>query len=134
MPLVCRPFSVNSYALSKTWFRTHSVDLRVGDIRAIESLCKSYIYQDMLEKPSELVLFRKVEQGGLGLPNIKCKALACLISTFIETAVNPKFQQSLYHNCLYRYHCLEDDSLGKPVCPPYYSQNFFSIIKEVIHK
>ena len=26
MPLVCRPFSLNSYCLSKVWFRTHSVD------------------------------------------------------------------------------------------------------------
>ena len=100
MPLVCRPFSVNSYALSKTWFRTHSVDLRVGDIRTMESLCKSYIYQDMLEKPSELALYRKVEHGGLGLHSCKCKALASLISTFLQTAANPRLQQSLYHNCL----------------------------------
>ena len=34
MPLVCRAFSLNSYCLSKAWFRTHSVDLRVGDISA----------------------------------------------------------------------------------------------------
>ena len=80
MPLVCRPFSVNSYALSRIWFRTHSVDLRVGDITVMESLCKSYIYQDLLEKPDELMLYRKVEQGGLGLHNIKCKAKASLLS------------------------------------------------------
>ena len=47
LPLACRPFSVNSYCLSKVWFRTHSVDLRVGDIQAISSVCKSWIYQDM---------------------------------------------------------------------------------------
>ena len=57
MPLVSRPFSVNSYGLSKLWFRAHSVDLRAGDISTVTSLCKSYIYQDMLEKPNELVLF-----------------------------------------------------------------------------
>ena len=77
MPLVCRPFSLNSYALSKVWFRTHSVDMRAGDITTLASLCKSYMYQDMLEKPSELVLYRKVEHGGLGLHNVKCKAMAC---------------------------------------------------------
>ena len=132
MPLVCRPFSINSYALSRIWFRTHSVDLRAGDISTIASQCKSYIFQDMLEKPSELVLYRKVEHGGLGLHNIKCKALASLISTFLQTAANTSFQQSLYHNCLYRYFCLGDNSLAKPDMPPYYNQCFFDIIKKVI--
>ena len=42
----------------------------------MESLCKSYIHQDLLEKPDELMLYRKVEQGGLGLHNVKCKAKA----------------------------------------------------------
>ena len=131
MPLVCRPFSVNSYALSRVWFRTHSVDLRVADINQITSSCKSYIFQDMLEKPSELVLFRKVDDGGLGLHSVKCKALASLITTFIQTAASSRFQQSLYHNSLYRYYCLDDDSLPKPELPPYYSQAFFDHIKKV---
>ena len=131
MPLICRPFSVNSYAISKIWFRTHSVDLRTGDIASITSLCKSYIYQDMLEKPSELVLYRKVDHGGLGLHNIKCKALASLLTTFLQTAASTRFQQSLYHNSLYRYYCLGDDSLAKPDMPPYYTQSFFDVIKKV---
>ena len=80
----------------------------------LSSLCKRYIYQDMLEKPSELVLFRKVEQGGLGLHNTKYKALASLISTFLQTAANKNFRQSLNHSCLYRYYCLGDDSLRSP--------------------
>ena len=83
-----------SYALSKIWFRTHSVNIRAGDITAINNQCKGYIYQDMLEKPSELVLFRKVEEGGLGLQNVKCKALASLITTFLQTAASQRFQQS----------------------------------------
>ena len=132
MPLVSRPFSVNSYGLSKIWFRAHSVDLRAGDISTITSLCKSYIYQDMLEKPNELVLFRKVQDGGLGLHNIECKAMALLITTFLQTAANPRFQQSLYHNCLFRYYCLGDDSLDKPSMPPYYSEAFFNTIKKVV--
>ena len=134
MPLVCRPFSVNSYALSKIWFRTHCVDLRAGDIRTMESLCKSFIYQDMFEKPSELVLHRRVEHGGLGLHHIQSKALASLIATFIQTAANPKFQQSLYHNCLYRWYCLGDETILKPDIPPYYSLAFFSKIKKVIQE
>ena len=131
LPLVCRPFSLNTYALSRVWFRTHSVDLRVGDISTLSSLCKSYLYQDMLEKPSELVLFRKVDQGGLGLHNVKHKALAALITTFLQTAANPKFQRSLFHNSLYRSYVLMDDSILKPDLPPYYNQTFFDIIRKV---
>ena len=70
MPLVCRPFSLNSYVLSKAWFRSQSVDLRAGDITAYTSACKSWLYQDMLEKPSELLLYRPTEDGGLGLHHV----------------------------------------------------------------
>ena len=41
MPLVFRSFSTNTYCLSKVWFRTGSIDLRVGDIKAITSKVKS---------------------------------------------------------------------------------------------
>jgi hypothetical protein len=44
----------------------------------------------------------------------------------LQTAANPRFQQSLLHNC-----CLEDDSLEKPNMPPYYNQCFFNIINKV---
>ena len=72
MPLVCRPFSLNSCCLSKVWFRAHSVDLRAGGITAISSAWKSWLCQDMLEKPSELLLYRPVEDGGLGLHHVHC--------------------------------------------------------------
>ena len=132
MSLICRPFSLNSFCLSKVWFRTHSVDLRQGDVTAIHSTCKSWLYQNMLEKPSELTLFRPVEEGGLGLHHVRCKALASLISTFMQTAANPNYQQSLYHSLLYRHYCLNDNYIPSITLPPYYSQNFFYIIKEVI--
>ena len=132
MPLVCRPFSVNSYCLSKVWFRTHSVDLRVGDIKALSSACKSWLYQDMLEKPSELLLYRPVEEGGLGLHHVQSKALASLISTFLQTAANPSFQQSLYHSLLYRRHCLLDETAPNLDIPPYYSRFFFNTIRDVV--
>ena len=57
LPLVCRPFSLNTYCSSKVWFRTSSVDLRAGDIKAITSRLKSYCYQDMYQKPSEVLLY-----------------------------------------------------------------------------
>ena len=60
MPLVCRPFSINTYCLSKVWFRAGSVDLRALDITAINSKVKSYVYPDLFQKPSEVLLYRDV--------------------------------------------------------------------------
>ena len=37
LPVTQRGWSLNSYALSKVWFRAKSVDLRVGDVKAITS-------------------------------------------------------------------------------------------------
>ena len=132
MPLVCRPFSLNSYCLSKAWFRTHSVDLRVGDITAYSSACKSWLYQDMLEKPSELLLYRPVGEGGLGLHHVQSKAQASLISTFLQTALNPSFQSSLYHTLLYKRFCLLDNTVPELEPPPYYPIEFFNTIRDVV--
>ena len=63
LPLVGRPFSVNTFCSSKIWFRTGSVDMRVGDTTAITSRIKSYCYQDLFQKPSEVLLYRRVEEG-----------------------------------------------------------------------
>ena len=134
LPLVCRPFSLNTYCSSKVWFRTSSVDLRAGDIKAITSRLKSYCYQDMYQKPSEVLLYRDVEEGGLGLHHIQSKALANLISTFIQTACSKRFQRSQFHSLLYRYHVDSETDLPDPGFPPYYDQNFFKIIKEVKDK
>ena len=96
------------------------------------SACKGWIYQDMLEKPSELLLYRPVEEGGLGLHHVQSKAMASLIATFLQTAANPGFQQSLYHSLLYRRHCLSDNSVPDLALPPYYSRGFFNTIKDVV--
>ena len=82
-------------------------------------------------KPSEVTLFRPVEEGGLGLQNIKCKALASLISSFLQTAKDPRFLTSLYHLWLYQYHVEDAISLPDPGFPPYYNRDFFNIIKTV---
>ena len=134
MPLVSRPFSLNTYCLSKLWFRTSTVDMRVGDIKAITSKVKSYCYQDLYQKPSEVLLFRGVEEGGLGLHHIQSKALANLISTFMQTACSKRFQNSLFHSWLYRYHVESDTRLPDPGYTQYYDKDFFDSIKEVRDK
>ena len=104
MPLTQRPWSVNTYALPKIWFRCHSLELRAGDFSKINSTIKSWLYADMLEKPEELVMFRPKWKGGLNVQNVKYKAQAILIKSFLETALNPKFINNLFHNALYRWH------------------------------
>ena len=132
MDLTCRPWSINTYALTKVWYRCHTVDLRVVDITSVTSKVKSWLFQDQLEKPPEMVLHRPVHMGGLGLHSVKYKAMASLIRTFLETAANPAFKHNLYHTLLYRVYVLDDDSVvNPPPLPPYYSAAFFCTIKEV---
>ena len=100
MDLTCRPWSINCFALSKVWFKSHTVDLRSLDILRISSLVKSSLFKDQLEKPQEMMLYRGIQQGGLGLQPVKCKVIASFIRTFIETAANTNYKHSLYHSTL----------------------------------
>ena len=125
MPLNQRAWSVNQYCMSKVFFRTKSVDLRLMDITKITSQVKSWLYADQLLKPEELVMYRPASYGGLGVTNVKMKALAGLIKSFLETAGNEKFLPSLYHTMLFKVHVLEDNSLPDPGYPPFYKRKFF---------
>ena len=97
MPLISRPKSINTYCLSKVWFKTSSINLRVCDIAKITSNVKSWLFSDQLEKPEEIILQRPRKLGGMGL----LQALSLLITSFLETAIKPQFQQNLYHQALY---------------------------------
>ena len=125
LPLILRPWSINCYAMSKILFRCGAVDLRVGDITAMNSSIKSWLYADLLEKPAEHVMCRPASHGGLGVTSIKHKAQAVLIKTFLETAAIPNFRHSLFHSLLFRYHVLGDSSIPNPGFPPYYPESFF---------
>ena len=131
MPLSQRPWSLNNYALSKVYYRCNSVDLRVKDISAITSKIKAWLFMDQFEKPEDIVVYRPASCGGLGLDHVKFKAQARLITSFLETASNPKYNHSLYHEALLKYHVLEDRSICDPGIPPYYSENFFETIKSM---
>ena len=131
MPLTMRPWSINCYVLSKVWFRCGSVDLRVSDLSAISSSVKSWLYADLLEKPSESVMCRPATNGGLGVASVKYKAQAILIRTFLETAAIPVFRHSLLHSLLFRFHVLGDTTIPDPGYPPYYPASFFDMIRYV---
>ena len=134
MPLSMRSWSINTYGLSKVWFKTHSVDLRVLDITNINKAVKSWLYADMLFKPEEMIMVRPALYGGLGVHDVKHKALAGLIRSFLETACNSDFRHSIFHEILYRYHVLDDKSIENPGFPPFYSASFFETIKKVYIK
>ena len=131
MPLTMRPWSINSFVLAKVWFRCGSVDLRVGDINTINSSLKSWLYADLFEKPSEMVMCRPASYGGLGVSSVKFKAMAALIQTFMETSANLKFRNSLLHSAMYRYHVLSDTSIPNPGYLPCYPASFFDTIRRV---
>ena len=88
MALSLRPYSANTFALSKVWFRTATVNLRESDYLSINSSIKKWIYADLLLKPEEILLFRPVQKGGLGLVSVKHKGTAFLIRMFLELAAN----------------------------------------------
>ena len=79
----------------------------------------------MLFKPEEIILYRSVLSGGLGLLNIKEKALTVLIRSFLETACMPKNKPSLYLHLLFRYHALGEDLVEDTGLPPFYNAAFF---------
>ena len=65
------------------------------------------------------------------LHNVKVRAMAMLIHTFLAQAICPKFPNNQYLNTLYRWHVLQDDTISNPGKPPYYSTNFFALIKDI---
>ena len=100
MDLVSRPWSLNSYVLSKVCFKCHSVDMRAMDINGITSRVKTWLFQDQFEKPEEFTLHRPISMGGFGLHNVKIKAQSSLIRTFMESAAHPNLQHHLMHSIL----------------------------------
>ena len=76
-----------------------------------------------------MVLYRSSQEGGLGLLHVRIRALALLIRSFLETAVNPNFIHNLFHEILFRYHVLGEVSLPDPGFTPYYDKTFFDTIQ-----
>jgi hypothetical protein len=128
MPLNLRSHSVNCFVYSKLLYKCNVIDIRVADVKYFTSQAKQFIYADLLEKPEELALFRDVSEGGLGLNNIQCRASAALISTFLQTAINPTFTRNHFHNVLYRHYVLSEPGPA-PSIPPYFRGNFFPNIR-----
>jgi hypothetical protein len=57
-----------------------------------------------------------------------------LIRAFMETAANPDFKHSLYHEALFKHHILEVNEGPKLRLPPYYPQDIIEEIKSAKNK
>ena len=130
MPLTMRPYSLNSYAFPKLWHRCSTIDLRVGDVTAINKQAKAWLYADMLEKPEELALYRQPFDGGFGLHHVQLRALAYQISCFLETSCNPKFRRNQYHESLLKYHVFEEN-IPQPDESTHFKGEFFPALRRL---
>ena len=81
---------------------------------------------------SRLNLFQGNE-GGLGLFHIKHRALAALIITFLQTAINPNFRRKYYHESLFNNYVLgvSQPSLKIPI---YFMGKFFPTLRNLREK
>ena len=130
MSLCDRPTSINTYGLSKAWFKCASINLRVSDFSAIDKSIKSWVFRDLAEKPEKMVQYRKRSEGGLGMVHVQYKSLSLLIRSFLETAANPNFSHNGYHVALFKWFVEGKRNIIKPVQPPYYNDLFFKIIRK----
>ena len=65
MPLTDRSLSINTFALSKIWYCSASINIKLGDMDKIQAKVKSWLNQDTFEKPQNEVLYRSKSDGGL---------------------------------------------------------------------
>ena len=79
-----------------------------------------------------MVLFKPRAEGGLGVHHAKSKACAILLKSFVKTALGKKFIRNHYHNTLFKWYVLGQRNFTDPGSPPYYSADFFTIIREVL--
>ena len=96
----------------------------------IKKLTKSWLYADLLEKPEEMALFRKTEQGGLGLVHVQRRALACLILNFLEIACSSKYTRNIYHEELFQTFVMRESEDDRSL-PPYFKGDYFPTIRRI---
>nr|MCS5593020.1 reverse transcriptase domain-containing protein [Porticoccaceae bacterium] len=129
-PFITRAWSLNSYVGSKLIYRTSIIDLNKSDLAKISTLMKSWLYQDCLLKPSDLLNWRHVENGGLGVHHPPSRGQALLTATFLQMALGLIGKKNHYLNALFNSYVLDyplPRGLTKP--PPFYSRRFFDTIK-----
>ena len=91
MPLTDRSWSINTYAMSKVWYKSHCVPLRQADINHIDKTTRKWLYADSFLKPADIIKTRSKYTGGLNIFHVKSKSIATFIKSFLETALSEKY-------------------------------------------
>ena len=131
-PLVCRPYTLNTYILSKVTYKASVINLRAQDYHAIGAAAKRWACQHLLLKPPEILLYRKAEDGGLGLIQIEARCQAYLIKNFVDQGHSHSKFPNLYLNALYRKFVLHELLPGALKRPSFYSLDLFQTIEEAV--
>ena len=132
MPLNERSSSLNTYAFPKIWYKAHMMEYRVKDLNYFDKQGNKWLFADLLEKPIDLIKYRKRTDGGLGLQHIRTKCMSILIKSFIETSCHRDYHHSLYHQALLSWHVYNDRTIPDPDKSPYYTVEFYNIIRSAI--
>ena len=134
MHLSQRSASINTYCLSKVFFKCSSIDLRTVDTTNITASIKSWLFQDQLVKPEDFLLYRARSEGGLGLIHPKVKAQALFIKCFLETATTGNFLQNKYHEAIFKWYVLQERNFIHSSLPPYMSEEILHHIGQALNE
>ena len=100
------------------FYRCGVTCLKAADIQKMQSALKQFICQELLQKPSEVLLYREKCEGGLELVNVTARAYANVIKNFLDLSHSQSKNTSLYMNAVYRAHVLEEEDIKKVVKKP----------------
>ena len=93
-------YIVNTFLFSKLWYTSQAVKLDEKAVKVMLSRAKTFIHAGENEKPIEIVNFRDISKGGLGLinPILKSKALMIkgMYKEFVKNGSNAGNIDKLY--------------------------------------
>ena len=115
--------------LSKVFYRTLVIPLTKNISTKIQSKIRSWVLQDCFEKSAAHVLYRKPEDGGLGLLSVQCQAISVLLRAFCKLSADPCFIHSLNLETLFWSQVLGEFCAVDLQLPPYYNVDFLNTLK-----
>ena len=94
--LVLKPHLANVYLLLKISHKAVAVHLRCTDVKKIQSAICSWVTQELLKNPPEVLLFRNTTEGGLGLVDVSARAMANLTRNFLQSIHSSPYMLSIF--------------------------------------
>ena len=87
---------------------------------------ESWVTQELLKKPKELLLYRSTEDGGLGLVNVQARAMANLTRSFLQSV-----HSSSYSSAIFKAFVKEDEEAKHLVKKPsFFPESMYALVKE----